>query len=228
MLSGATDPYQPAERRLRITRGLLEVLRDFRHPVAVITKNHLVTRDIDLLRDLADHDAVAVVLSVTTLRNELQRVMEPRTSIPGRRLAAIEALASAGIPVGVNIAPVVPGLTDDELPAILEAAASAGASVAGYLMLRLPGAVRPLFEAWLEQHFPDRKNKVLNRLRSLHGGEVYDPSFGKRSRGGGPYAQQIRSLFEVSRRRFGLSDDTRELNCAAFVSSGSGGQTELF
>lgn len=228
MLSGATDPYQPTERRLGLTRRILEVLRDFRQPVAIITKNHLVTRDIDLLAELAAHGAVAVALSVTTLRNDLQRIMEPRTSIPARRLAAIEALAKAGIPVGVNLAPVIPGLTDEEVPAIVQASADAGASVAGYIMLRLPHGVAGLFEEWLTQHFPDRKEKVLNRLRSLHGGVVYDGTYGRRSRGGGPYAEQVRTLFEVARRRAGLDADPPPLNGNAFRVPGSVVQTDLF
>lgn len=231
MLSGATDPYQPVERRLRITRGVLEVLAAFHNPVAVITKNHLVTRDVDVLRELAAVDAVAVVLSVTTLRNELQRVMEPRTSIPGRRLAAIETLADAGIPVGVNVAPVIPGLTDHELPAILQAAADAGATSAGYILLRLPHAVEELFVTWLEQHFPDRKDKVLNRLRDLRGGKLYDSTWGMRKRGEGRYAEQIRDMFRIGRRRAGLerSDTGGSLSTAAFRRPhGPGGQTELF
>lgn len=227
MLSGATDPYQPVERRLELTRGILEVLADFRNPVGVITKNHLVTRDVDLLSELADHHAAGVVLSVTTLRNELQRVMEPRTSIPARRLGAIEVLAEAGIPVGVNVAPVIPGLTDHELPAILRSAADAGARTAGYILLRLPHAVAPLFETWLGQHVPERKDKVLNRMRALHGGELYDSAFGTRQRGEGPFADQIRRMFEVACRKAGLSAERRELSAAAFRRPHTGHQMEL-
>ena len=171
-LSGNTDAYQPAERRLRITRRCLEVLVDFRNPVGIVTKSYLVARDIDLLAELAEHNAAAVVLSVTSLRNEIQRVMEPRASAPARRLAAILVLAEAGIPVGVNVAPVVPGLTDHELPEILEATADAGASFAGYILLRLPHGVKEIFSDWLGQHFPDRKDKVLNRVREMRGGEA--------------------------------------------------------
>lgn len=227
MLSGATDPYQPVERRLRLTRRVLAVLAEFRNPVSLITKNHLVTRDVDLLRQLGDHDAVAVVLSVTTLRNELQRVMEPRTSIPARRLRAVEVLAGAGIPVGVNVAPVIPGLTDHELPAILQAAADAGARTAGYILLRLPHAVAPLFGTWLEQHFPDRKAKVLNRLRDLHAGRLYDGSYGTRKRGRGPWADQMRDMFHAACRKAGLSSERRELSVAAFRRPHTGSQMEL-
>lgn len=223
MMSGATDPYQPLERRLRVTRGIVEVLADFRNPVAIITKNHLVTRDLDLLAELARHEAVAVILSITTLRNELQRVMEPRTSIPARRLDAIRALAEAGVPVGVNVAPVIPGLTDQEMPAILEAAARAGASFANHVLVRLPYAVAPIFETWLGQHFPDRKEKVLNRLRDLHGGKLYDSTWGHRGRGAGAYAAQIDQVFAIAARKAGLNrdDDRKGLSTAAFRVPGS-------
>ena len=157
-LSGNTDAYQPAERRLRLTRRCLEVLAEFRNPVAIITKSYLVSRDVDLLAELAQHNTVTVVLSVTSLNRDIQRVMEPRASIPERRLGAMRVLAEAGIPVGVNVAPVVPGLTDHELPAILGASAEAGASFSGYILLRLPHRVKDIFSTWLGQHFPDRKD----------------------------------------------------------------------
>jgi len=228
MLSGNTDPYQPAERRFSVTRGVLEVLAEFRNPVAVITKNHLVTRDIDLLAELAAHHAVVVTLSVTTLRRDLQRVMEPRTSTPERRLDAIRRLSSAGIPVGVNVAPVIPGLTDEEIPAILAAAAEAGATSAAYILLRLPHAVKEIFEVWLEQHLPDRRDKVLNRLRAMGGGKVYDARWGRRKVGDGPYAAQIRDVFEVARRRAGLTVHGHDLSAAAFRRPAPGGQADLF
>jgi DNA repair photolyase len=223
MMSGATDPYQPLERKLRITRGVLEVLAEFRNPVAIITKNHLVTRDVDVLVELAKHDAVVVVLSITSLRGELQRLMEPRTSIPKRRLAAVRALADAGIPVGVNVAPVIPGLTDQEMPAILEASSEAGARFANYVLLRLPYAVAPMFETWLGQHFPDRKEKVLNRLRDLHDGKLYDATWFHRGRGAGAFAEQIDQTFKIARRKVGLekNDERRELSTAAFRVPGS-------
>lgn len=227
-MSGVTDPYQPAERRLEVTRGCLEVLADFRSPVSIITKNHLVTRDIDLLSELAAHHGARVTLSVTTLRNELQRVMEPRTSIPARRLRAVRELADAGIPVGVNVAPVIPGLTDHEMPAILEAAAKAGAQGAGYVVLRLPHGVKDLFETWLEQHFPDRRMKVLNRMRSLHDGELYRGEWRRRQRGGGPFAEQIRQIFEVTTSRLRLDGGCPPLSVDAFRRPGEARQLGLF
>jgi DNA repair photolyase len=215
MLSGNTDAYQPTERRLRLTRRCLEVLADFRNPVGITTKSYLVSRDVDLLGALARDRAAAVVLSITTLRNDIQRVMEPRASTPGRRLAAMRLLAEAGVPVGVNVAPVVPGLTDHELPAILEAAADAGASFAGYILLRLPYGVKDLFTEWLAQHFPDRQEKVLNRVRELRGGKLYDARFEVRGQGQGPWAEQLRALFRVTRERLRLNRRP-ELSTAAF------------
>lgn len=226
-ISGVTDPYQPVERRLKLTRRCLEVLAEFRNPVCVVTKNHLVTRDTDLLAELARHGAASVALSVTTLENRLQRVMEPRTSIPARRLAAIEELSRAGIPVSVMVAPVIPGLTDHEMPKILEAAAQAGATSAGYIVLRLPYAVAPLFETWLEQHFPERKEKVLNRIRALRGGRLYDAHFGVRKKGEGVFAEQLARVFEVTCRRLGLNPGQRQLSTAAFRRPSSPGQVQL-
>ena len=228
-LSGNTDAYQPAERRLRITRRCLEVLAEFRNPVTIITKSYLVTRDIDLLAELARFRAVSVVLSVTTLRNDVQRVMEPRASTPGRRLGAIRVLADAGIPVGVNVAPVIPGLTDHEMPAILEAAAEAGATFAGYIVLRLPHGVKDLFQEWLGQHFPDRREKVLNRVRALRGGDLYDGRFAVRGRGEGPWADQLQSLFRVTCHRLGL-EHPPALSADAFRAPipHSGPQIDLF
>lgn len=227
-MSGVTDPYQPVERRLRLTRGCLEVLVGFRNPVAIVTKNHLVTRDIDLLAELSSHDAAAVAVSVTSLRPELQRVLEPRTATPARRLDAIRRLAEAGVPVRVMVAPVIPGLTDDEIPAILEAAAAAGARAAGYIVLRLPHGVKQLFSDWLEAHFPDRHARVLNRVREMRGGELNDPRFGTRMRGVGVYAEHLRQLFETSRRRAGLNGDGLRLSAAAFRRPTAGGQLSLF
>ena len=215
-MSGVTDPYQPVERKLKITRSCLEVLAEFRNPVTIITKNHLVTRDVDLLGGLADHDAAAVALSVTTLRPELQRVMEPRTATPSRRLDAIRALARAGVPVRVMVAPVIPGLTDEEIPAILDAAAEAGASNASYIMMRLPHGVKELFADWLEARFPDRKDRVLNRVREVRAGRLNDSRFGARMRGEGVYANHIRQLFETARRRAGLDGESVPLSTAAF------------
>jgi DNA repair photolyase len=203
-MSVATDCYQPVERKLRITRRCLEVLAEFRNPVAVITKNHLVTRDIDLLSELARHDAVVVAISLTTLDDDLRRVMEPRTSQSVRRLAAIRELSKAGIPVGVMTAPVIPGLNDHELPALISAATEAGASFVAYTPVRLPYAVRPLFEDWLARHFPERKEKVLNRIRSMRGGKLNDPRFVSRMRGEGIFAEHIAQLFDISCRKAGI------------------------
>jgi DNA repair photolyase len=215
-ISGVTDPYQPIERRLGITRRCLEVLAEFRNPVLIITKNHLVARDRDLLRDLARDSAAGVFLSITSLDGELQRTMEPRTSAPERRLEAIRMLKESGVAVGVLVAPVIPGLTDHEMPAILQAAAQAGARFAGYVPLRLPYAVKGLFERWLEDHFPDRKGKVLARIRSLRGGKLNDPSFGTRLRGEGIFAQEMAALFAIACRRAGFIDGRIGLSAAAF------------
>ena len=228
IMSGVTDPYQPAERRFRITRGCLEVLTEFRNPIAIITKNHLVTRDVDLLAELASHGAAVVNVSITSLEVKLQRVMEPRTSIPARRLAAVETLSRAGVPVNVMIAPVVPGLTDHELPAILHAAAAAGARSAGYIPLRLPGAVADIFQRWLADHFPDRKERVLNRIREIRGGKLNDPRFGSRMRGSGPYWEQVGAMFETVSRREGLVKERFTLSTEAFVRHDPGGQLGLF
>ena len=214
-MSGNTDAYQPVERRLRITRRCLEVLAEFRNPVSIITKSYLVTRDIDLLAELAEHDAVSVVLSITSLQNDVQRAMEPRASSPSRRLGAIRVLADAGIPVGVNVAPVVPGLTDHELPEILEAAADAGATHAGYIVLRLPHGVKDIFSEWLERHLPDRREKVLNRVREMRGGKLYDGRYAVRGRGEGPWADQLRALYRVTTQRLGLTHPPK-LSAASF------------
>ncbi|MCX8091178.1 MAG: PA0069 family radical SAM protein [Verrucomicrobiae bacterium] len=226
-LSGVTDPYQPVERRLKLTRRCLEVLVECRNPVSVVTKNALVTRDLDLLIQLARHRAAVVWLSLTTLDADLRRMLEPRTSPPGARLAAIRQLRDAGVPVGVLTAPVIPGLTDHEIPALLKAAAQAGAQFAGYIVLRLPHAVAPLFEEWLTRHCPEKKARVLGRLRALRGGKLYDATFGERMTGRGTWAEQIENLFEVARRHCGLADSGPELSTAAFRRPG-GAQLGLF
>jgi len=215
-LSGVTDCYQPIERKLKLTRRCLEVLAEFRNPVGIVTKNHLVTRDLDLLGELARHGAVVVFISLTTLDSSLAAKLEPRASLPHHRLAAIEALSRAGVPVGVFMAPVIPGLTDHEIPAVLSAAAQAGARSAGYVPLRLPHGVGELFEGWLARHFPDRKEKVLNRIRALRGGRLNDPNFGTRMRGEGNLADQIEALFDVSCRKAGLAGKPPELSAEAF------------
>lgn len=216
VMSGVTDCYQPVERRLRLTRRCLEVLAEFGNPVSVITKNHLVTRDIDILAPTAAHHAASVALSITTLDPRLARHLEPRASPPARRLAAVRELSDAGIPVTVMLAPLIPGLNDHEVPALLDAAAAAGASHAGYTLLRLPLTVAPVFTDWLERHLPGHKDKILDRLRSMRGGRLNDPRFSSRMRGEGPLADQIRSLFRVASRRAGLDGPRLELSTARF------------
>ena len=225
-MSGVTDPYQPVERKFRITRACLEVLREFRNPVAVITKNHLVTRDIDVLAPMAEHGAAGVFLSITTLDDELARTMEPRASRPGLRLDAIRKLRAAGIPVGVMVAPIIPGLTDHEVPAILSAAAEAGARTAGRTVVRLPHGVKELFAEWLEAHAPHRKEKVLGRLRDMRDGKLNDSTFGSRMTGEGPFAESIHQMFELHRRRLGLTQHV-PLSTKAFRRA-TGGQMDLF
>lgn len=216
LMSGVTDPYQPVDRSLGLTRRCLEVLADAGHPVAVITKSSLVRRDADLLSGLAAQGAAAVTVSVTTLNDDLHRAMEPRGASPVQRLATIRALTEAGIPVCVNVAPVIPGLTEHEIPSILEAAASAGASGAAWIALRLPHGVAELFEDWLDRHFPDRKEKILGRVRSMRGGRLNDPRFGTRMTGEGPYAEHIRQSFDVHRRKLGLRMGPPPLSADAF------------
>jgi DNA repair photolyase len=226
-LSGVTDPYQPVERRLKLTRACLEVVAGFRNPVSIVTKNQLVTRDADLLGELARFNAAAVFLSLPSLDTELRKVMEPRTSPPAARLATMSTLSGAGIPTGVLVAPVIPGLTDHEIPAVLDAAARAGARFAAFSVLRLPHAVAPLFDQWLATHFPDRKERVLNRLRALRDGRLCHSRFDKRMRGAGIFAEQIEALFDVARRRAGIAASAPELSTAAFRRPG-GAQMRLF
>ncbi len=203
-LSGNTDCYQPVERQLRLTRQCLEVFLEFRNPVGIVTKSALITRDTDLLGELAKHGLVHVFLSITSLSPELARRLEPRAARPDRRLDAIETLAGAGVPVGVMTAPVIPGLNDEELPRILSSAAEAGASTASWVMLRLPKPVDTLFEAWLETNFPDRKQRVLHRIRECRDGNLNDGRFGSRMRGGGVYAAHVSQLFQAAARKSGL------------------------
>ena len=215
-MSGVTDPYQPVERRLCLTRRCLEVLAEFRNPVAIVTKNQLVTRDVDLLRELARYQAAAVFVSITTLDGGLAQKLEPRASHPDRRLAAIESLAQSEIPTGVMVAPVIPGLTDHEMPAILSAARQAGAQYAGYILLRLPFGVSQLFEEWLTRHFPDRKNKILNRIRSIRDGKLNDPRFRSRMSGEGIFADQVAALFALSCQKAGILERRLQLSITAF------------
>src|SRR2546426_3503916 len=215
-LSGNTDCYQPAERRLRITRRCLEVFAEFRNPVSAITKSALVARDADLFAELARHRAAHVLFSVTTLDPELARRMEPRAARPERRLEALATLARAGVPVGVMIGPVIPGLNDAEIPRILEAAARAGAQSPSSGLLRLPQPVDELFDAWLAQHHPERRERVLGRIREVRAGHLSDAKFFRRQRGQGEYAEQIAQLFAVSARKHGLEGHLPPLSTAAF------------
>ncbi len=208
-LGANTDPYQPLERRLRITRRILEVLAEARHPVGIVTKSDLVTRDIDLLRLMARDGLARVYLSVTTLDRRLARTLEPRASAPHRRLEAVRELAAAGITTGVMVAPIIPALTDPEIETILDAAAAAGAASAGYVLLRLPHEVKELFQAWLDAHYPARARHVLSLIRQCRDGRLNDPGFGSRMRGDGAFADLIAQRFAKARARHDL--DRRQL-----------------
>jgi DNA repair photolyase len=215
-MSGVTDCYQPAERHFRITRSILEVLAEFRNPVSLITKNFLITRDIDVLKELAAYDAVHAFISITTLDADLAAKMEPRASRPSHRLRAIEMLANAGIPVGVMVAPIIPGLNDREMPAVLEAAKKAGACEAGYTMLRLPYGVKDVFTEWLRANFPERLERILGTVREVRGGKLNVSDFKTRMRGEGPYAEQIGQMFHVFRERLGYNARMCELRTEHF------------
>lgn len=223
-LSGNTDPYQPAERRLKLTRACLEVFLRFRNPVGIITKNHLVTRDIDLLAKLAEMKLVTVRLSVTSLQDEITASMEPRTSRPERRIDAIRKLSEAGIPTGVMIAPVIPGLTDEEIPAILQAAREAGARSASWIPVRLPGAVEGIFEEWLQRDHPNRADRIRGRIRSMRGGRMNDARFGSRMRGEGEWADVLGRLFTMHADRLGFERRSDTLSTEHFRRA----QGELF
>jgi DNA repair photolyase len=215
-MSGVTDCYQPIERKLQITRRCLEVLAEFRNPVAIVTKNYLVTRDLDLLEKLASVRAANVNLSITTLDAELARRLEPRASLPRHRLQAIERLSAAKVPVRVLVAPVIPGLNDHEIPGILSAARAAGAQDAGYVLLRLPYGVKEIFSDWLANHLPGAQKKILDRIRATRGGELNDPRFGTRMRGEGSEAEAIQRLFEVSVAREGFKKEPLSLSIGQF------------
>jgi DNA repair photolyase len=226
-MSGATDCYQPAERHFKLTRGCLEVCAEFRQPVSIITKNALVTRDADLLADLATRNCAAAFVSVTTLDRDLAGKLEPRASRPAARLDAIRQLAAAGIPVGVMVAPIIPGLTDHEMPAILQAASEAGATHAGYTIMRLPHAVKEIFVQWLDDHEPGRKARVLDRVREIRGGKLNVSEWGVRLRGEGIFAEQIGNLFSIAARRAGLNRGRVALSTEHFRRPG-GEQLRLF
>lgn len=226
-MSGITDCYQPIERKFGITRACLEVLAEFRNPVGIITKNFLVTRDIDFLAELARYRAVSVAVSITTLDADLAGRLEPRASRPERRLEAIRRLHEAGVYVGVNVAPVIPGLNDHEIPAILDAAARAGARFAGHSMLQLPWAVKDLFPQWLEAHEPLKKGKILHRIREMRGGKLNDPIFFDRMRGKGFFAEQIHALFRLAKKKAGIPSGFVKLSTKFFRRPG-GRQLTMF
>jgi DNA repair photolyase len=216
VMSGVTDPYQPAEREYRITRGCLEVLLEARQPVGVITKNALITRDLDILREMAALGTVKVAVSVTTLDAELARAMEPRTSTPAARLRTITALTDAGIPVRLMTAPLIPGLNDREIPALLKAGAEAGAKAASYTLVRLPLAVKAVFLDWLDRNLPDSRQRIEALIRETHGGKLNTTQFGRRTCGSGEIAEQIRRVFDVFAARYHLDGDLPDFNRAAF------------
>ena len=227
-MAGVTDCYQPIERKLRITRRCLEVFAEFRNPVGIVTKNALVTRDIDVLQELSRFNASTVYVSVTTLDAELARRMEPRTASPRQRLETIRTLASAGIRVGVMVAPVVPGLTDHEVMPILKAATDAGAKSAGYVMLRLPHALKELFEDWLKRWYPDSREKVLNRIKAVRDGELYRAEFKTRMTGTGIFAEQVRQQFHTACRKAGIDGKRVPLSVDSFrVPARAGDQMDL-
>ncbi|HEV7358044.1 MAG TPA: PA0069 family radical SAM protein [Steroidobacteraceae bacterium] len=213
-----TDGYQPLEKRLEVTRGILAVLARCRHPVTIVTKSALIVRDLDLLTDLAKDQLVSVMVSVTSLTNEIKRTLEPRTASPAARLRVIEQLSEAGVPVGVLVAPVIPAITDHEMEEILSAAKGAGASRAGYVLLRLPHELKIIFRDWLAEHYPDRAKHVMSLINQSRGGKDYDSQFGTRMRGTGPYAELLRTRFDLAKRKLGFAgaDERYELNTKLF------------
>ena len=216
-LGSNTDPYQPVERRLRITRSILEVLRDFRHPVTIVSKSVLIQRDLDILAEMAKDRLANVTISVTTLDRNLARRMEPRAPTPERRLETIAALGGAGVPTGVLSAPMIPALNDSEIEQILERARTAGATSAGYTLLRLPLELKPLFKEWLEEHFPTKAAHVLSLVAQTHGGRLYDSTWSKRMTGTGPYADMLRLRFDRACRKLGFGQrTTRPLDTTRF------------
>jgi len=229
MLGGVTDIYQPIERVYGVTRSILQVMQRWRHPTALITKSQLVVRDLDILAPMAARRLAKAAISVTTLERGIARVMEPRAAAPHRRIETIRALAEAGIPVTVMVAPIIPAINDSEIESILEAAADAGATGAGYVVLRLPLEIKDLFRDWLERHFPERASRVMNIVRSMRGGRDYDSQWGKRQRGEGVYAKLIAARFAAACRRLGLDQPRAALDCAQFRRPlDLGGQPDLF
>ena len=222
-----TDPYQPIERQYEITRQILEVLYEYRHPVGIVTKSHLVTRDIDILSAMAKENLARVALSVTTLDRKLARIMEPRAATPERRIEAIKMLSDAGVPASVMFAPVIPALNDMELENVLEAAAKAGARSAGYVMLKLPLEIKELFREWLNERMPDKARHVISLVRQMRGGKDYDPEWGKRMTGEGPIAELVAKRFRLAKARFGLNKAAPPLDLTKFRKPSAGGQLDL-
>jgi DNA repair photolyase len=228
-IGGNTDPYQPIERKLKITRGVLEVLDRFNHPLSVITKSNLILRDIDILERMARRNLAGCAISITTLDRSLARAMEPRAATPARRLEAVAGLAKAGVPVAVMFAPVIPGLNDHELESVLEAAKQAGATGAGYVALRLPMEIKDLFQEWLAEARPDRASRVMSLVRQTRGGRDYDPQWGSRMRGVGPVADLVSARFHAAVKRLGLNQVERRRDTSQFgVPAKAGDQLALF
>jgi DNA repair photolyase len=228
-IGGNTDPYQPQERRLRVTRQVLEVLWRFRHPASIITKSALIARDLDILGPMGEAGLIRAAVSITTVDRKLARAMEPRAATPEKRLGAVRALTAAGVPTAVMFAPVIPGLNDHELEAVLERAAEAGAATAGYVALRLPLEIKDLFREWLVANRPDRAERVMSLVRQMRGGRDYDPQWGKRMKGEGPIAELIGQRFRIARRRLGLDRTLPPLDVGQFrVPPKAGDQMDLF
>jgi DNA repair photolyase len=228
-IGGNTDPYQPQERTLRITRQILEVLSAHRHPASIITKSALIERDVDLLGPMGKAGLTRAAISITSLDRGLARVMEPRAATPERRLAALRALTQAGVPTMVMFAPVIPGLNDHELEAVLRKSAEAGAIGAGYVVLRLPLEIKDLFREWLSSKLPDRAERVMSLIRQMRGGRDYDANWGQRMKGEGPIAELIGQRFKIARRRFGLDSERPPLDTTQFrVAPRTGDQLDLF
>lgn len=228
MLSGNTDCYQPIEKKLEITRKILEVLVEYKHPVGIITKNSLLLRDLDLLKKLNENNLVHVMVSITTLNEELRQKLEPRTATAKQRLKILETLSQNNIPCGVMTAPIIPGLNSMEIPDLIRSAAEAGATSAGYTMVRLNGAIRDLFEDWLEKNFPDAKNKIIHQIEEAHGGKTSDSRFGTRMKGEGNISSAISRLFKISKAKYLPNENDFEFNCDAFRIPGSSTQLGLF
>lgn len=228
-VGGNTDPYQPVERELKVTRGILEVLDRFSQPISIITKSNLITRDLDILGPMGRRGVASAMVSITTLDRSLARTMEPRASTPAKRLEAISRLADAGVPVGVGFAPVIPGLNDHELESVLEAAAKAGATTAMYVTLRLPLEIKTLFQEWLADARPDRAARVMSLIRQTRGGKDYDPDWSQRMKGTGPVAELIAARFKAAIRRYGLDGPRPELDVTRFrVPADARPQLDLF